>query len=304
MIRVRPMTVADIALGLRLSEEAGWNQIAADWQRFLALQPDGCFVAESDGAAVGTTTTCIFGSVAWIAMVLVAVAARGRGIGTALMRHALAFLDERGIPTVRLDARPMGQPLYERLGFVEQYRIDHYEGTLPLIPSEVRGQRSEVRGRKSEVRGQEPKEDVRTSDLRPLTSDFWERLMTFDGQSTRTDRRRLLARLFTEDPRSVRFIHLGRHVGGYLISRPGRKTVRLGPCIAAKTAGPLLLADAWNRYGGQRVSLDVPAGNEAARQWIEAHGLTVQHTLTRMCRGVPVCEQVESLWASSGPEKG
>jgi hypothetical protein len=30
----------------------------------------------------------------------------------------------------------------------------------------------------------------------------------------------------------------------------------------------------------------------------------MQHTLTRMCRGTPVVEQVEFLWASSGPEKG
>src|SRR6516225_9905811 len=102
MIHIRPMTAADLALGLRLSEAAGWNQIPADWQRFLDLQLDGCFVAEFDGAAVGTTTTCILGSVAWIAMVLVDEAARGRGVGTASMRHALRFLDERGVATVRL----------------------------------------------------------------------------------------------------------------------------------------------------------------------------------------------------------
>jgi GNAT superfamily N-acetyltransferase len=278
MIRVRPMIAGDIPLGLRLCDEAGWNQTAADWQRFLDLQPEGCFVAEWDGVAVGTTATCIFGSVAWIAMVLVAQIARGRGVGTALMEHALHFLDQRGIATIRLDARPMGQRIYERLGFVEQYRIAHYEGTLPAAP--------------------------RVELVEDAAPGCWEELMDLDEQITRTNHRRLLRRLFTENPRSVRFIRLGRDVGGYWAARPGRKTIRLGPCIATASAGPLLLADAWHRHAGQFVSIDVPATNDAAQQWVESHGLTVQHALTRMCRGVPVIEQVECLWASSGPEKG
>src|SRR6266851_2805185 len=107
MTHIRLMTVTDLPLGLRLSSQAGWNQTEADWRRFLDLQPDGCFVAEWDGTPVGTTTTSIFGSVAWIAMVLVDESVRGRGIGTALMRHALDFLDRCGIPTIRLDATPL-----------------------------------------------------------------------------------------------------------------------------------------------------------------------------------------------------
>src|SRR5438552_875414 len=99
MTHVRPMTAADLPLGLRLSHQAGWNQTEADWKRLFACQPDGCFVAEWDGTPVGTTTTAIFGEVAWVAMVLVDEAARGRGVGTALVGHALEFLDRRRIPT-------------------------------------------------------------------------------------------------------------------------------------------------------------------------------------------------------------
>jgi ribosomal protein S18 acetylase RimI-like enzyme len=278
MIRIRPMMPADLPLGLRLCEEAGWNQIVADWRRLLDLQPDGCFVAEWDGEAVGTTATCIFGSVAWIAMVLVAEEARGRGIGTALMEHALRFLDERSVETVRLDARPMGQRIYERLGFVEQYRIAHYEGMLPANP--------------------------RVQLVEDAPPDCWEELMNLDEQVTRTERRRLLRCLFTEHTRGVRFIRKDGHCCGYWTARPGRKTIRIGPCIATDSAGPLPLADAGHRLAGQLVSIDIPIINDPAIQWFQSHGLTVQHTLTRMCRGIPVVEQVECLWASSGPEKG
>src|SRR5262245_8306309 len=79
MIHLRPMTAADIPFGLHLSGQAGWNQTAADWQRCLDLQADGCFVAEWDGLAVGATTTCIFDRVAWVAMVLVDQRYRRRG---------------------------------------------------------------------------------------------------------------------------------------------------------------------------------------------------------------------------------
>ena len=75
------MSREDLSFGLRLSSQAGWNQTGADWARYLDLQLDGCFVAEADNCPAGTVTTCAFGPVAWIAMVLVDKPLRGRGIG-------------------------------------------------------------------------------------------------------------------------------------------------------------------------------------------------------------------------------
>src|SRR5437660_10527540 len=98
------MIPADIPLGLRLKAQAAWNQLEADWLRFLDLQPDGAFVAECDGTPAGTVATCVFGPVAWVAMVLVDTALRGRGLGRALMERALHFLDGAGVQTGRLDA--------------------------------------------------------------------------------------------------------------------------------------------------------------------------------------------------------
>src|SRR5262249_42592 len=110
MIHVRPMTEADLPLGMSLKAQPRPNPTEADWRCFLALQPDGCFVAEWQGLPAGTVTTCIFGTTAWVAMVLVEAALRGRGIGMALMRHALAFLDNRSVNCIRLDATPLGRP--------------------------------------------------------------------------------------------------------------------------------------------------------------------------------------------------
>ena len=278
MLRIRLMTAGDLLQGLRLSQQAGWNQTATDWLRFLNLQPDGCFVAEWDHTLVGTTVTTLFDSVAWIAMVLVEKSMRQRGIGLALLTHALDYLDRRLIATIRLDATALGQPLYQRLGFEEQFALARYEGALPPAPAS---------------RGVEeaPQEE-------------WEKLAALDEMVTGTDRRNLLFRLFAEQPRTL-YVRGDKHrAAGFLASRPGTLAVHLGPCMAVPEAGPLLFAEAWHRWAGQRVFLDVPVANQEATRWAEAAGLTVQRSFTRMCRGVPVCERIDWLWASSGPEKG
>lgn len=130
MLRIRGMTVADIPVGMRLKEQAGWNQVPADWSRLLDLEPDGSFVAELDGAAAGTVVTCQFGPVAWVAMMLVDESFRSHGIGRSLMEHALDHLDSHGVETIRLDASPQGRPLYESLNFVAEATLARYLGVV------------------------------------------------------------------------------------------------------------------------------------------------------------------------------
>ena len=67
--QIRPMTTHDIPAGLRLSREAGWNQLEQDWRMFLEFPNSGGFVGSvgfvgSDGfvgseglSSVGSVTT-------------------------------------------------------------------------------------------------------------------------------------------------------------------------------------------------------------------------------------------------------
>lgn len=280
MLAVRTMTLADLPLGMRLKEQAGWNQTELDWRRMLALEPTGCFVAELDGTPVGTTCACTFGPVAWVAMVLVEQSVRGRGVGKALMRHALDYLDGRGIRSVRLDATPLGQPLYEKLGFVVQFQLARYEGTL------------------------RPNNSPPPQGVMPAGRNDLPALVALDRAATATDRQKLLLRLYDEHPQAVRLSRSAGGIDGFLMARPGARATMLGPCIASPAAGPLLLADAWRRFAGHPVYVDVPLENAAAVRSAEEQGLTVQRGLVRMCRGQPVRERAELLWTSSGPELG
>jgi GNAT superfamily N-acetyltransferase len=274
------MTSDDVLLGMELKRQAGWNQTEGDWRRLLDLEPDGCFVAELDGTPSATLTTCVFGPVAWIAMVLVHPQVRGRGLAKALLAHALAYLDRRGVRSIRLDATPMGQPLYTRLGFVEQYALSRHEGVLPPARGET-------------VPSVEHAQPV-----------HYDELVQLDREVTATDRGKLLRRLFAEQPEAIRVVRRKGPVAGYLTDRPGAEATQIGPSVGTVDAGSLLLLDALERHAGQRVFLDVPERNRPALTLAAGRGLTVQRQLVRMCRGAPLEENTAELWASSGPEKG
>src|SRR5262249_41127123 len=160
-------------------------------------QPDGCFLAELDGLPVGTVTTCRFGSVAWIAMMLVDERFRGRGVGRALMVRALNELDAREVGSIRLDATPLGQPLYEALGFVTEASFTRYQGMLTQFS------------------------DKDSEPFPVKSSTMVEAVAALDRDVTGTDRGRLLQRLVEENPGTLRIVAEGQGVTGFLMSRAG-----------------------------------------------------------------------------------
>jgi hypothetical protein len=129
-------------------------------------------------------------------------------------------------------------------------------------------------------------------------------LIDLDRRMTGTDRTMLLSRLFEESPKTVRALYTEENLEGFITTRPGANAIQIGPCIASTQAGPALLADALERCAGQRVFVDVPCDHTQAVETLETSGLKAQRHFMRMCRGEPVHDHVEALWASAGPETG
>jgi GNAT superfamily N-acetyltransferase len=278
MIEIRQMTIDDLPLGLRLSRQAGWNQTESDWLRFMKLEPEGCFVAELNGCSIGTTTTCIFGPIAWIAMVLVDKNARGQGVGTKLLKHSLDYLHAGKVKTVRLDATAAGRPIYEKLGFVPEYELARFEGISRLSKT--------------------------TQPVTEAVPIFYADMIAFDRQTTGTNRVKMLVRLFKEFPQNTRILSRDDKIDGFITMRPGANAIQIGPCIATMDTGPALLSDALNRCEGKAVFVDIPADNVHAVRIAESGGLKIQRRFTRMCRGERIKDDVKTIWAGSGPEKG
>src|SRR5262249_25989342 len=138
----------------------------------------------------------------------------------------------------------------------------------------------------------------------PAPLHHFDALSAYDREVTGTDRVPLLRSLAEEHPESLRIVVEDGQINGFLMSRPGTRARQIGPCIADHKAGPLLLADARERYTGEPVFVDIPVGHTAAEGWASSSGLTAARHLTRMTRGTRIDERLDRLWASAGPEKG
>jgi predicted N-acetyltransferase YhbS len=174
MASIRPLTHADIPAAQRLRQQAGWNQSDDDWRRLLAWDPAGCWVAVSDhGRVVGTTAVTSYGQrIAWVGMVLVDVEHRRQGIGRALLTHALAYLEQRGVQTVALDSTPEGQPLYASLGFVDAFELERWRGPLPAnLPPGGRHEPRPYDGEAEETRGKATRAPATTASPAAHTPD-------------------------------------------------------------------------------------------------------------------------------------
>jgi GNAT superfamily N-acetyltransferase len=279
VIRLRRMTTADLPLGMRLKDQAGWNQTEADWRRLFALAPDGCFVAECNNRPVGTAAACIFGRVGWIAMVLVDLAYRRRGIGTRLVEHSMAYLERQAVRSIRLDATPLGRPVYEKLGFRVEYELARWEGVAP-----VRGVRQGA-----VLAG----------------SDQLQAIAELDRQLTGTPRLRLIEHLFRQQPGAMRVVVGSEGLLGYATWREGSLAAYIGPAISLRAEIGQELVDAMlAACAGRLVFVDIPWENGPATRWAQSCGFTVQRPLIRIVCGEPVADRPACLWASSGPETG
>jgi ribosomal protein S18 acetylase RimI-like enzyme len=90
------------------------------WTRAMSDPPPGAFysyLARVDGEPASTLMTHDHDGDCVIWAVATTPEARGRGLVTELMGHALADARERGCDITTLEATKMGQPVYERLGY-------------------------------------------------------------------------------------------------------------------------------------------------------------------------------------------
>jgi GNAT superfamily N-acetyltransferase len=272
------MTVDDIPAGLRLCRASGWNQLESDWRVFLNWNPAACRVAERDGNIVGTIATLRYGDCfSWLSMVLVEPSERGAGIGTRLLQEGLAILRE---DCVRLDATPLGRPIYARNGFVDEYPLSRMTATVhgAAVPTSAR----------------------------PMREEDLAHVLPYDRAVFGADRSRLLRALFQLAPGYAWIAGEAGSIEGYSFGRPGFLYQQLGPVIAqnAQTARNLVGACLSSR-NGTKVAIDVPVSDAGWLSWLEDRGFTAARSFVRMCRGENKHPGSPSeIFAIAGPEFG
>lgn len=256
-IDIRLLTDRDVDAALALSASCGWNQRADEWRMMLQIAPSGTFTASTPDGIVGTAIGIDYGNFGWIAMMLVNPAWRGRGLGARLLEAAMAALPPE-LP-IRLDATPLGRPLYERYGFVLESSL-----TRHVRPADA---------------GSLPAE---SGDVRPLEEPDLPAVMRLDDQISGAHRPGPLRWALGDAPR---YAWIGLGTSGYCLGRGGRLFDHIGPIVADATeSATALAAAAIARSGGRALVIDAHDTHERFVRWLGDVRFEPQRPLYRMCR--------------------
>lgn len=277
-LRIVPFTSRDISFVKRLNDAEDWDITVADLERLTRLEPKGSFKAVTNGEDIGTTACVVFGRVAWIHSVVVRKDFRGLGVGDALMRTCLDFLNGSGVTCVKLDSERGVEPFYERFGFRREFfsmRFVRVGGSF------------------------------RTNAKRLGPADY-EDIYDFDRMWTGLDRRRVLKAIFKDFPQSGFIVRNQGKVSGYAMIRKGRRLDSIGPCVVSEADGIVaqdLLQAALNSAPASKFRACVGGFNHASCKLMKGLGFRKESSCTRMFLGKPFRES-DATFAMISAQKG
>ena len=273
----------DIAKCLLLSDAEHWNQTDKDWTRLLNGPQNHCLVAESDNRIVGSATAMNYSNlVAWLGMVLVDKDYRGKGIAKLLVASLLNTLES--CKSVKLDATPAGQPVYEKIGFNNEYVIHRMVKSSELNYGSVEGKIKP--------------ESIQPSDIAEISLlDF----TVFGGE-----RSYLLSSLYKDSPDKAFCLRYEGRINAFSLGRKGRNFFQIGPVVAPGPAeAKKVIAFALAKLSGEKIVVDVPDDKAELIKWLESIGFTRLRQFTRMfLRENPYPGRVENNYLICGPEYG
>lgn len=248
---------ADIILQAAFQRPGSW---ITELSIIRKLQPAGALLAYYHDILAGVVFSVIYPDFTYIGPLGVHPDFQRLGIGLALMEHLLDWLDQQGIMRVALDASPVGQPIYEKLGFFtcdQVYIFQRQNGGSTF---------------------QLPK------GMQLLTHQNLDLITATDKLAFGTDRSKILGTLLDTYPQRSFLLEDGQgNHNGYLIAQ----NRNIGPWVAKKKAdAELLLKAALSlSFENELVSVIVPNENMDAINVLQNYGFKRVRILRHMVRG-------------------
>ena len=287
-LTIRAMTTADTAFAVEMTDIEKWGNLRSDFERLVALEPKGCFVACYGDRPVGMISSIRYGDFAFLGSLIVRQSERGQGIGGRLMRHAMAHLKATGVRTIELDGEMRATPLYRRLGFVDKYLSLRF--VRPAGGTAALGTGEDVSGK---ILGQKALKEI----------------IAFDRKQTGLDRSRLLQRFGEEFPESA-FVAGEGNIRAYGFVRPVAGGYAIGPLVSSDTESTrTILKVMLTRFGDQGLQIGVPEArsdtkaNQVATDLLLEYGFTARPPSLRMYLGSRR-DYERAIFGIFSPEKG
>ena len=257
---VRPIQPGDIVCGMNLSNAEGWNQTEEDWKLLVQNPQNICLLAECNQKIIGTTTAMNYANqVAWIGMVLVDKEYRGQGVSKLLLTSILKKLES--FASIKLDATPVGQQVYKKFDFENEY----------LISRLVTGSMKNLSFNDDTVFA----ESIQLKDI--------EEVIAFDEHVFGTNRRPLIKSLIQRYPHKAWLLKRNNSIAGFALGREGNKYHQVGPVVGSTINDvQILIRKALKKLNNQPVVVDVLCDKEDLINWLASIGFTMQRHFVRM----------------------
>jgi len=254
------MQPGDIVRGMNLSNAEGWNQTEEDWKLLVQNPQNICLLAECNQKIIGTTTAMNYANqVAWIGMVLVDKEYRGQGVSKLLLTSILKKLES--FASIKLDATPVGQQVYKKFDFENEY----------LISRLVTGSMKNLSFNYDTVFA----ESIQLKDI--------EEVIAFDEHVFGTNRRPLIKSLIQRYPHKAWLLKRNNSIAGFALGREGNKYHQVGPVVGSTINDvQILIRKALKKLNNQPVVVDVLCDKEDLINWLTSIGFTMQRHFVRM----------------------
>lgn len=260
MPNIRHATRAELDMIIDWAAREGWNPGLEDANAFWSADPQGYWVAtEGDALAAAISVVRYGGHYAFLGFYIAEPAYRGRGIGIALWRHAIAGAEGR---TIGLDGVVAQQENYRKSGFAWSHANIRYGGTVNVV--------------------EPPGTDL--VDAAPVHAAA---LIDYDHRFNPARRDAFLCEWIKQlqTRRSVILLRDGTIVG-YGTIRACREGFKIGPLFAdSETGADLIFRKLAAGVKEARIYLDIPEPNASARALCARYNMKPVFETARMYRG-------------------
>jgi GNAT superfamily N-acetyltransferase len=283
---VREMRATDLVALMQIKNDENWNQTEDDWLFLIKSNPKYCLVAVSENRVIGTVTAINYHQkLAWIGMMLVSKKYRGLGVSKVLMNTIIKKLDK--CHSVKLDATPAGVPVYEKLNFSGEYKIDRM--VCSRLPVQIIDQ-----------------ENTGTFEISDIIPDDISSIGTLDKLIFGVERSELFHYLLDNKKEIAFQIKQGDQLIGFVFGRKGSNHLQIGPLLAdSLQVAKWLLISVFKKVSGKSLLVDVLTDQQELQEWLRNYDFKQKRSFTRMyLKTNNYCKKKEKQFLISGPELG
>ncbi|MHC8492091.1 GNAT family N-acetyltransferase [Thalassospira sp. SM2505] len=281
--KIRRLKSFEFPLAVEWAANEGWNPGLSDAEVFFNTDPDGFWAAfDKQGMAAVISAVQYSSDYGFVGFYICREDRRGSGLGYKLWQTAL---ENSVMKTIGLDGVVDQQDNYRKSGFELAHRNIRYAGIITATETAL-------------------PEDIFTLKIDDIAVvDAFEQTCNLFGES----RIEFLRGWLGNENHTALALKGPMGLRGYGVIRPCKQGHKVGPLFAANLEDARTLFDALlqsRKDQSDKVYLDIPEPNQAARELVDAHQMVAEFETARMYKGPAPTLDLDMTFGISSFELG